>query len=491
MVDAKTDNTPKALEEMSKKFHGVELELRKLELDKLDYASSIKKLVQAFSLLLGRKEEFTPAKEKLINEFLANISNQDAKIKPEHVVEFTQKLTKNIQVADYPSKNLKKKEVTLSSYQPALANYTIEEKVHRDPYFMDFLNDLSTYRGSRYLDDTKNLSRLIDIGISIHSFLGNLGPLLLRFVRDCKKERQDISVKLSGIIKTLIGLENEFKEFLEKSITQININDREFTRTLAKHMILIQERVKEASDESDPNDLLQFLKDEVETISIKIHQKNEEDSIRLASLAAEKTVLQSSLDNVKRDYDSFVKQSHQMLKELEEMRAVALKDGLTKVFNRRAYDEQLLLTILNFKDEKLETFSLIIFDIDNFRDVNNNYGHQAGDRILVAVAEIVSNTLRSNDFVFRYGGDEFVILLPDANLQSAAMVAEKLRSAVDSVQFHLYKDKPDYIKISISVGVSEVRHNDTSATILSRADKALYVSKNKGRNKVTVEESDD
>ncbi|MDR1039716.1 MAG: GGDEF domain-containing protein [Deltaproteobacteria bacterium] len=173
------------------------------------------------------------------------------------------------------------------------------------------------------------------------------------------------------------------------------------------------------------------------------------------------------------------------------MRSIALRDGLTKVFNRRAYDEQLLLTLLNFKSAKLASFSLVIFDIDHFRDVNNNYGHQAGDRILVHLASTVTASVRCDDFVFRYGGDEFVLILPGAGLADGLMVAEKIRQAVENVEFILVKGGAESLRVTISMGVAEARTGDTPGTIFARADKALYSSKRAGRNRVTAAEAED
>jgi diguanylate cyclase len=180
-----------------------------------------------------------------------------------------------------------------------------------------------------------------------------------------------------------------------------------------------------------------------------------------------------------------------MLKEIEDMRSIALRDGLTKVFNRRAYDEQLLLTLLNFKSGKLGSFSLIIFDIDHFREVNNTYGHQAGDRILIHIAETVTASVRCDDFVFRYGGDEFVVILPGASLPDGMNVAEKIRRAVQNIEFILVKGREESLRVTVSMGVAEALPGDTPGVILARADRALYVSKHGGRNRVTAASEDD
>jgi diguanylate cyclase len=200
----------------------------------------------------------------------------------------------------------------------------------------------------------------------------------------------------------------------------------------------------------------------------------------------EKTQLEARLDTVRRDYDTFVSQSHSLLHELEDIKMISLRDQLTGIYNRRAYDEQLKLTLESFERGTLSAFSLIIFDIDMFREVNNAYGHLAGDGILAHLARVAAETLRCDDFIFRYGGDEFIVILPEARLADAAKVADKLRRQVEVVDFKLSRDSETTINVTISLGVSEAAPGDTAAAVLARADEALYRSKNGGRNRVSL-----
>ncbi|MDR2459992.1 MAG: GGDEF domain-containing protein [Deltaproteobacteria bacterium] len=470
MVEAKLSNDQDHFEKLVKKYQETERELRELELDRMDYILSLKSLVQALHLVLAHND--TPAHlDEMVLNFLEFL-NSGQETKHSQVAEFSEKLLAAFRVArEDPTQNI----------DPSPETVFAESNVAK------FLSQLGNFRGGRYNEDSKNILRLMQIGASITTFLGSLGQLLVTFFNDTQNDRVESSAKISTIIKTLINLENEFRRFIEQSISYIGTNNRNFTNRIASHVNIIQKKLEET--ESDPEKLLGFLADEVETISASIHQKNEEDKRHLLSMREDESNLGHSLNDIRRDYDSFVQQSNLILREMEEMRAIALKDALTGVYNRRAYDETLLLTLLNHKAGKLVTFSLIIFDIDLFRDVNNNYGHQAGDKILFSVAQIVTSTLRANDFVFRYGGDEFIIILPGADLQDAFKVAEKLRENVHNVEYHLTKNDDKFIKVSVSMGVAEVKSGDGPESILARADKALYVAKNKGRNMVCIEES--
>ncbi|MGL4207820.1 MAG: GGDEF domain-containing protein, partial [Candidatus Adiutrix sp.] len=172
------------------------------------------------------------------------------------------------------------------------------------------------------------------------------------------------------------------------------------------------------------------------------------------------------------------------LEEIEILRAVSFKDPLTNVYNRRAYDSQIFKTLTDVNSGALKTCGMLVFDIDLFREFNNTYGHLAGDRILMYVAKLTKETLRADDFIFRYGGDEFVVLLPNANLEFAIMVGEKIRRAINSVEFKIFKNSDMTVPITLSIGAAEVCLGDDPFSFFSRADQAMYAAKAAGRNKV-------
>ncbi|MDR2612228.1 MAG: diguanylate cyclase [Deltaproteobacteria bacterium] len=355
----------------------------------------------------------------------------------------------------------------------------------RSEIFAELMNQAAALHGGRYLGDVVRIRAALRAGGALRGLLDGLSGLLLKILDDFQGERRSISDRLSTIIRTLISLEHDFRSFLDRGIGYFGESEADFTDGIAQRVGRVQDSLS-AGPDGDPEHLLRLIAEEMEINSNAIRQKAAEDKSRLSLLQEEKSALETSLDSVRRDYDSFVQQSRQMLKEIEEMRSIALRDGLTKVFNRRAYDEQLLLTLLNFKSGKLGTFSFVIFDIDHFREVNNVYGHQAGDRILAHIAGTVTSTVRSDDFVFRYGGDEFVVILPGAALQDGMMVADKIRRAIENVEFVLARGREESLRVTVSMGVAEALQGDTPGSILSRADKALYASKQAGRNRVTA-----
>lgn len=154
-------------------------------------------------------------------------------------------------------------------------------------------------------------------------------------------------------------------------------------------------------------------------------------------------------------------------------------DALTKIFNRRFFDEQLISQIK--KTQRYEQdLSLIIFDIDNFKSVNDIWGHNMGDFVLLEMCKIIKKNIRRSDIFARIGGEEFAIIAPGTDIQNANILAEKVRELVENHDF-----KPAG-RITISLGAVQHKKGDTPETIYKRADKALYTAKNNGRNMTWV-----
>jgi len=121
--------------------------------------------------------------------------------------------------------------------------------------------------------------------------------------------------------------------------------------------------------------------------------------------------------------------------------------------------------------------------------VNDTFGHLAGDQVLIAVAQVIADNMRPTDMPVRYGGEEFSIFLPEATIENARIVGERLRKGVESTPIQL--DSGEVIKVTVSVGISERRQNDSVQDLINRSDKALYHAKQNGRNRVCLNVEDD
>lgn len=167
-----------------------------------------------------------------------------------------------------------------------------------------------------------------------------------------------------------------------------------------------------------------------------------------------------------RDVDELLRQNNHNFQ-------MAFTDALTGLYNYRAYQEKMA---------QLTTgYVLLIIDIDRFKNINDTYGHEFGNNVLVHLANIVKNSIRHTDMAFRYGGEEFVIVLPDATEELGMRIAERLRVQVAERKFYFDASR---ITVTISIGVANNQNGFTAQTVFEQADKALYTAKESGRNNV-------
>jgi len=170
--------------------------------------------------------------------------------------------------------------------------------------------------------------------------------------------------------------------------------------------------------------------------------------------------------------------------ELEESVDLSTKDGLTGVFNRRYFDIH-VRQIVEKSKETNKPVCIMMFDVDHFKQVNDTYGHPAGDAVLKTLASTLKSSFRITDLIARYGGEEFIVLLNNIDLQNCLPVAEKTRSLIEGTEFTI-PAQVSVIHKTISIGVAEYHQGDTVEEFISKADKALYEAKETGRNKVVA-----
>ncbi len=167
----------------------------------------------------------------------------------------------------------------------------------------------------------------------------------------------------------------------------------------------------------------------------------------------------------------------------EKLERLANFDSLTGLYNRRAILDK-LDELINLANRYKEDFSLSMLDIDNFKKVNDRYGHLTGDEVLEKIAVLIRRNIRETDIVGRYGGEEFIIILPKTNLSSAWVVAERLRNIIEKAE--LKDSAGNAFTIAVSQGLVGWERDEDAASLISRADAALYKAKEKGRNRVQI-----
>lgn len=183
-------------------------------------------------------------------------------------------------------------------------------------------------------------------------------------------------------------------------------------------------------------------------------------------------------------------QKAQKLKEAQkELERLTLIDPMTNLYNRRYFLEASKVSF-ELAKRNGEELSVLMLDIDNFKNINDTYGHKAGDEVIVTLADKLVEYTRKNDLLFRFGGEEFVVLLLDTDIDEASNIAQNIREKIEKLTIDITDAKE--IKFTVSIGVSKVCIDDSCTTedAVNRADKALYEAKNSGRNRVVVYSDD-
>nr|WP_296747757.1 GGDEF domain-containing protein [Thioalkalivibrio sp.] len=264
----------------------------------------------------------------------------------------------------------------------------------------------------------------------------------------------------SGFQQSVISQREAYEEGVELDKT-VNVQVQE-----------IEESVSQAEDLEPLKLALQRRIDVIRT-HMQQYRSNEERRIERA---------EREVDQLNQRLQSVQEESASLRRRLQEERNLALVDTLTGIPNRFAYNERLQLEVARWRRYQ-SPLVLSIWDIDRFKNVNDEYGHQAGDKALKLIARLFRDHVRETDFVARYGGEEFVVLLPETQMENALVMAELMRKRVESCGFHFHGAP---VPITTSCGLSQFQEGDSAEQVFSRADAALYRAKAQGRNRCSV-----
>ena len=278
----------------------------------------------------------------------------------------------------------------------------------------------------------------------------------------------------------------------------------QFLQSLDPRLDTIQKLVNDASqgqlDRGKARDAFEsILEDEVDEVRSILNNKNDLGELgnsisqhlglimsAMQEYRLEENSRETELTNQLADMQSKLNEMEKLAEvaqhAIEEQRRKAMHDALTGLPNREAYQQRLEQEVQR-QQRYGNKLSLMVCDIDLFKRINDNYGHLAGDKVLKIIAKSLQVNLRDTDFIARFGGEEFVALMPETSLQEAKIVAEKLRKQIEGSPFN-FKKEP--VQITVSFGISEFIGEDTATEVFERADKALYKAKEKGRNQVQL-----
>jgi diguanylate cyclase len=195
--------------------------------------------------------------------------------------------------------------------------------------------------------------------------------------------------------------------------------------------------------------------------------------------------MQGAIATLKESLDNSLKEIQTLRIEVDQAREEALTDGLTGLANRRGFDlalEACLAAVPSLAPGPC----LLIADIDHFKNVNDQYGHLFGDKVIRSIAHILKANVKGKDTAARYGGEEFVVLLPETALDDACRLAEKIRLTIAASRVRRADNRQEIGQITVSLGVAGYRPGESASRFVERGDIALYVAKNQGRNRVSV-----
>lgn len=212
-------------------------------------------------------------------------------------------------------------------------------------------------------------------------------------------------------------------------------------------------------------------------------------TIDIKTLIASTQAMQASTNSLKAKLAESQLEIESLREEITRVRDASLHDALTGLTNRRGLDQALnaCLDSLHTEDAHDPTAQpcLLMCDIDHFKKINDTYGHLFGDKVIRAVAQVLTDNVKGRDTAARYGGEEFVVLLPGTPLEGARALAEKLRSTIEGGRVKKGGSE-ELAKVTISLGVARYVSGESGTSFIERADKALYAAKQGGRNQVSI-----
>jgi len=340
---------------------------------------------------------------------------------------------------------------------------------HIEDTLLGLLGDLTL--PERHRPQAEAMRERLQNGLNWYELLPILDDLAVLMLAITDSGQHEFEAYLQRLNDRLESFQSSLRAASEDHADGLSAS-REMDTQIREQVDGLQTSVQQADDLEG---LKQVLENHLEGLlgTMDQHQKQrdlreQEVSARLKSLAERVALMEQ---------DALIVREN-----LEEQRQKALVDPLTGLPNRAAWSERLEQEIEQWQQHG-NSLLLAMLDLDHFKRINDNYGHLAGDRVLKLIASVLRKRLRGSDFIARFGGEEFVLLVPDTPLAAGAKLAESLRTAIEACPFH-FKGEP--VTVTVSIGMTAFKTDEHSDLVLKRADQALYRAKNAGRNRVEL-----
>ncbi len=349
------------------------------------------------------------------------------------------------------------------------------EVLNQKKIYMKALDGIKLYLGAGFYSKLNIISQRVDVAGSLNeldSISSDILHLIIDYITKLNEEIENMALFITDVGRNLFEVENNIKDSFEYSFQDFEGN-KKFTDLLLDNMDDFSGQVNLSFSLEE---LKEIINKKINEIKVVIEKKNKDDKLHDKAVEQKIGLLYSSVGKLKSEVDSAKKKA-------DSYRDQALKDPLTGAFNRRAYNKKAHEEMERFFRYE-NVFSMMLFDVDHFKRVNDLYGHAIGDKCLKEIIKRVKPGLRKTDFLARFGGEEFIVLLPETNRKKTAYVAEKIRGLVEEIEFFHKKER---VLITISIGVTQAIKRDKSIDdVFKRLDKAMYKAKKNGRNRVAV-----
>lgn len=307
-------------------------------------------------------------------------------------------------------------------------------------------------------------------------FVGGKNPSLARDVQRLQQQDgsftqkdadtlYDTHIVKQGLSRDVVDLIQRFEDEMGRVSDAVESSGANATVNSEKLKFLSVELKRSASG----NPAIGALMDGVLNVAKSVRETNERLEQQLQRSSNEVDTLRRNIENIQQE---------------------AMLDSLTGVKNRKTFDLEIERLVRNAK-ESGDSLALIMADVDHFKKFNDKWGHQTGDHVLRLVADVMNANIKGADVLARYGGEEFAIILPGTSLANAVMLANRIRTAVESRRLKKRRTDEDLGLITLSIGAALFRWNDTIESLIERADGCLYAAKAAGRNRVVDEDAKD
>lgn len=302
---------------------------------------------------------------------------------------------------------------------------------------------------------------------ALAAILGQLAELVRAHGETLARERLQATTVLSEVTRRL----EEMAAYLNETGQDTRARFADSVSVNDTVMLQVRELTAEAQSATELSALQNTVSARLETVTRQVLDFRSREENRLLEYTERTEGMRTQIADLERE-------AQELRSKLDREKHGARLDPLTRLANRKSFDERFAQEVERRSRSEVPVV-LLLWDLDNFKTINDSYGHRAGDRVLQSVAACFMSGLRAEDFVARIGGEEFVVLLTGLAFQRAHGIADQLRQSVAGLRFH-FKGAP--VRVTVSCGLTELRSTDLAGAAFDRADAALYRAKREGKN---------